>query len=115
MTTCVKNKRQERRNRPIGQKLSELPLLPMRLLQAESIDELLEIIEDDFPGGSGGAAVAGVGSIAALTPPPLSLFPPSGLPQPQALQPGTFNLAQSSAASIGGGALPTSALAVSKL
>jgi hypothetical protein len=50
--------------------------------------------------------------LAALAPPPLSLFPPSGLPQPQAFQPGTFNLVQSSAGSIGGGALPTSALAV---
>ena len=110
---CVKDKRKERRNRPIGQKILELPLLPFRLLEAENLGEVLEIIEDEFPGGTtGAAATTGAASLAAVAPPPLAMFPPSGLPQPQGFQPGTFNLAQSTTSLIGGGALPSAALTV---
>ena len=110
---CVKDKRKGRRNRPIGQKFLELPLLPFRLLEAENLAEALEIIEDEYPGGTtGAAATTGAASLAALAPPPLAMFPPSGLPQPQGFQPGTFNLAQSTTSLIGGGALPSAALTV---
>ena len=110
---CVRDRRRERRDRPFPNKLVELPLLPFRLLEAESLSEVLEIIEDEFPGGTtGAAATAGITSLAGVAPAPLPMFPPSGLPQPQGFQPGTFNLAQSTTSLIGGGALPSAALTV---
>ena len=110
---CIHDRRKERRDRPIVNKFIELPLLPFRLLEAQSFEEVLEIIEDEFPGGTtGAAATAGITSLAGVAPAPLPMFPPSGLPQPQAFQPGTFNLAQSTTSLIGGGALPSAALTV---
>ena len=111
--SCVHDRRKERRDRPIVSKVIELPLLPLRLLEAQSLEEVLEIIEDEFPGGTtGAAATAGAASLAGVAPAPLPMFPPSGLPQPQGFQPGTFNLAQSTTSLIGGGALPSAALTV---
>lgn len=110
---CIHDRRKERRDRPIANKFIELPLLPFRLLEAQSFEEVLEIIEDEFPGGTtGAAATAGITSLAGVAPAPLPMFPPSGLPQPQGFQPGTFNLAQSTTSLIGGGALPSAALTV---
>ena len=113
LDSCVHDRRKERRDRPIVNKIIELPLLPFRLFEAQSFEELLQIIEDEFPGGTtGAAATAGITSLAGVAPAPLPMFPPSGLPQPQGFQPGTFNLAQSTTSLIGGGALPSAALTV---
>ena len=58
------------------------------------------------------AGTFGVASLVSLSPPPLVMFPPLGLPQPLGLQPGTFNLLQEGSILTGGGALPTAAIAV---
>ena len=62
--------------------------------------------EDGIEEGTRAGAVASIASLAALTPPPLAMFPPLGLPQPLGLQPGSLNV-------LGGGALPTAAVTVS--
>ena len=48
------------------------------------------------------AAIAALIALVAISPPPLAMFPPQGVPQPGAV-------------SEGGGALPASALTVRKL
>lgn len=52
-----------------------------------------------------GPAVAAITAVAALTPPPLMMFPPQGVPQPGGAGVGGG----------GGGALPSAALSVSKI
>ena len=67
----------------------------------------------EFPISRVGAVAVGVALLAALAPPPLPMFPPTVLPQPTAIQPGTSNIAQSAASPAGGGVLPSSAITVS--
>ena len=76
------------------------------------MQDLINMLEEDFPGGVAGAVAVGTVSVAAVAPAPLLMFPPAALPQPQSLQAGTFNVAQPSTSLAGGGALPTSVLAV---
>ena len=67
----------------------------------------------EFPISRVGAVAVGVALLAALAPPPLPMFPPTVLPQPTAIQPGTSNIAQSAASPAGGGVLPSTAITVS--
>ena len=80
--------------------------------RGETMQDLIGMLEEDFPGGVAGAVAVGTVSVAAVAPVPLLMFPPAALPQPQLLQPGTFNVAQPATSLAGGGALPTSVLAV---
>ena len=57
------------------------------------LEDVFEFLTENGP------IIASITAIAALTPPPLSMFPPQGVPQPGG--PGT-----------GGGSLPSSALSV---
>ena len=64
--------------------------------------------DEDGPAEAARASI-GLTSLAAITPPPLAMFPPLGLPQPLGFQPGTANILEGG---LGGGALPTAALTV---
>ena len=55
--------------------------------------------------GENGPALAAITTLAAFTPPPLSMFPPQGLPQPGSIGGGAG----------GGGALPSAALSVGEI
>ena len=70
--------------------------------------------DEDGPAEAARASF-GLASLAAITPPPLAMFPPLGLPQPLGFQPGTANILQQSSSVLGGGAVPTAALTVHTL
>ena len=72
------------------------PLIFIEANERTDLDEILDFITENGP------AVAAIATIAALTPPPLVMFPPQGLPQP-----GTAGVGGG-----GGGALPSAALSV---
>ena len=63
------------------------------------MDNVMDFITENGP------AVAAITAIAALTPPPLTMFPPQGVPQPGGAGIGGG----------GGGALPSAALSVGNI
>jgi hypothetical protein len=60
--------------------------------------------------------IAVITALVALTPPPLPLFPPQGLPQPSVIGAGGINRRSNSVIrGVGGGVIPASAIEVGKM
>ena len=83
------------------------PSLSTSSSSQHNIDSSSDSVFESYPGGTAGAATTGAVALAALTPAPLPMFPPSILPQPGV--PGQPSILG------GGGAIPAAAVTVRKL